>query len=114
MRFLHEDREFEDLLRAVAQQHPQRIGVALIEKDYWVTHALWALQQQGFELWFKGGTSWDLRAVPRSDDPGFLPTSAPRWEPTIEAYRAIASLHWGDRRSLAESCSTIRGWLDSL
>ena len=48
MRFLHEDREFEELLRAVAQQHPQRIGVALIEKDYWVTHALWALQQQGF------------------------------------------------------------------
>jgi hypothetical protein len=29
----------------------------MVEKDYWVTHALWAIHEQGFEVWFKGGTS---------------------------------------------------------
>lgn len=29
----------------------------MVEKDYWVTHTLWALHHQGFEVWFKGGTS---------------------------------------------------------
>jgi predicted nucleotidyltransferase component of viral defense system len=53
--FVHEDPEFADLLAVVAQQ--RGIAVALIEKDYWVTHTLWALLEQGFELWFKGGTS---------------------------------------------------------
>src|SRR5690349_180391 len=53
--FAHEDPEFDDLLGAVSQK--RGIGVALIEKDYWVTHTLWALLEQGFALWFKGGTS---------------------------------------------------------
>lgn len=29
----------------------------LVEKDYWITHALWALERAGMDLWFKGGTS---------------------------------------------------------
>jgi len=32
-------------------------SIALVEKDYWVTHTLWAIAEQGFEVWFKGGTS---------------------------------------------------------
>src|SRR5690606_32469470 len=28
-----------------------------IEKDYWVTHTLWALHDTDLDLWFKGGTS---------------------------------------------------------
>lgn len=55
MTFIHEDREWGDLLGIVAKQ--RRIDVALVEKDYWVTHALWALHEQGFDVWFKGGTS---------------------------------------------------------
>ena len=35
----------------------EKIGIALVEKDYRVTHTLWSLLDQGFELWFKGGTS---------------------------------------------------------
>jgi len=52
--FVHDDPEWPDLLRIVAD----RVGrdVALVEKDYWVTHTLWAMLEQGFELWFKGGT----------------------------------------------------------
>lgn len=55
MKFVHDDKEFGALLRIVADKHG--LGLGLVEKDYWVTHALWALQHQGFELWFKGGTS---------------------------------------------------------
>jgi len=53
--FIHEDPEFEALLRIVAEE--RGISVALIEKDYWVAHTLWALHQTGLEIWFKGGTS---------------------------------------------------------
>jgi hypothetical protein len=55
MSFVHDDPEFDALLQIVADQ--RGLGVALVEKDYWVTHTLWALQAQGFEVWFKGGTS---------------------------------------------------------
>ena len=55
MSFVHDDPEFDALLQIVAAK--RRLGVALVEKDYWVTHTLWALHAQGFEVWFKGGTS---------------------------------------------------------
>jgi hypothetical protein len=55
MTFVHEDAEFEDLLRIVAGA--RRLSLGLVEKDYWVTHTLWALHAQGFDVWFKGGTS---------------------------------------------------------
>jgi hypothetical protein len=53
--FIHQDPEFVDLLEIVAAE--TGIGLALVEKDYWVVHALWALHQGPFEIWFKGGTS---------------------------------------------------------
>lgn len=55
MSFVHEDPEFGDLVRIVAED--RGITPGLVEKDYWVTHTLWALLHQGFELWFRGGTS---------------------------------------------------------
>lgn len=55
MTFPHDDAEFGDLLRIVASQ--RRLAPGLVEKDYWVTHTLWALHAAGFEVWFKGGTS---------------------------------------------------------
>ena len=55
MSFIHEDRDFNDLLGIVAER--QGLAIALVEKDYWVTHALWAIHDQGFDIWFKGGTS---------------------------------------------------------
>jgi hypothetical protein len=53
--FAHEDREFEDLLQITAAE--RRLAVGLVEKDYWVTHTLWALHDLGFDVRFKGGTS---------------------------------------------------------
>jgi hypothetical protein len=53
--FVHEDGEFGQLLDIVARE--TGIAAALIEKDYWVTHTLWALHGTGLDIWFKGGTS---------------------------------------------------------
>ena len=52
---LHEHNEFPDLIRTVADN--QLIDPVIVEKDYWMMHALWGLQQQGFEFALKGGTS---------------------------------------------------------
>lgn len=53
--FLHDRRDFSDLLRILAES--QRIDPALVEKDYWIMHCLWGLQQQGWQFELKGGTS---------------------------------------------------------
>jgi hypothetical protein len=50
--YIHQDPDFNALLRLVAQK--RGLAVGLVEKDYWVTHTLWALQQSGLEVWFKG------------------------------------------------------------
>ena len=38
MSFVHDDPDFPELLRIVAER--RGLGVALVEKDYWVTHTL--------------------------------------------------------------------------
>jgi hypothetical protein len=43
------------LLRAV--EHHKNIESSLVEKDYWIMHVLYGLQQGGFEFELKGGTS---------------------------------------------------------
>lgn len=55
MTFVHEDPEFTSLLASVGQAHG--LDEPLVEKDYWITHTLWALENAGLDLWFKGGTS---------------------------------------------------------
>lgn len=55
MTFIHEEADFSRLIGIVARE--TGIAAALIEKDYWVTHTLWALHETGLEIWFKGGTS---------------------------------------------------------
>ena len=55
MTFIHEDPDFGRLLAMVGEA--RNLDEPLIEKDYWITHTLWALEQAGLALWFKGGTS---------------------------------------------------------
>ena len=55
MSFVHDEPDFAQLLVIVARE--VGVDVALVEKDYWVTHCLWALERSGLEVWFKGGTS---------------------------------------------------------
>lgn len=54
-KFLHELNDFADLIRVVAGE--KRILPYLVEKDYWIMHTLYGLQQQGFIFELKGGTS---------------------------------------------------------
>ena len=53
--YLHNHPQFADLIRIVAEQ--KGIDPALVEKDYWITHCLYGLQQLGFTFALKGGTS---------------------------------------------------------
>ncbi|WP_046654489.1 nucleotidyl transferase AbiEii/AbiGii toxin family protein [Brevundimonas diminuta] len=55
MSLLHEIEDFPDLIAVVAEA--RRIDPGLVEKDYWIMHALWGLQQLGFRFELKGGTS---------------------------------------------------------
>lgn len=53
--FLHDHRDFDDLLMLVADDH--NIDPMLVEKDYWIMHCLWGLRFQGFQFELKGGAS---------------------------------------------------------
>ncbi|WP_363356363.1 nucleotidyl transferase AbiEii/AbiGii toxin family protein [Hydrogenophaga sp.] len=53
--FLHERRDFDQLLAVVAEA--RGLDPSLVEKDYWIMHVLWGLQAQGFQFELKGGTS---------------------------------------------------------
>jgi Nucleotidyl transferase AbiEii toxin, Type IV TA system len=53
--FLHERRDFDQLLAIVAND--RGLDPMLVEKDYWIMHGLWGLQAQGFVFELKGGTS---------------------------------------------------------
>lgn len=53
--YLHELDEFADLIRIISEE--RGIVPQLIEKDYWIMHCLYGLNQQKFEFELKGGTS---------------------------------------------------------
>src|SRR5688572_25268737 len=53
--FLHQHSDFSDLIRIVADT--MGIDPALVEKDYWIMHCLYGLQQLGMRFELKGGTS---------------------------------------------------------
>jgi hypothetical protein len=53
--YLHNHSQFADLIRIVAAE--KGIDPALVEKDYWIMHCLYGLQQLGLTFQMKGGTS---------------------------------------------------------
>ena len=53
--FVHRHKEFPILIRQIAKALD--IDSALVEKDYWIMHSLYGLQQMGLSFIFKGGTS---------------------------------------------------------
>ena len=55
MTLLHELPDFADLVAVVARN--EGVDPGLVEKDYWIMHCLWGLQQGGFVFALKGGTS---------------------------------------------------------
>ncbi|OGT29831.1 MAG: hypothetical protein A3E87_05740 [Gammaproteobacteria bacterium RIFCSPHIGHO2_12_FULL_35_23] len=55
MPFLHELPDVKELFKVVAKE--KQVLPAIVEKNYWLMHCLWDLQQQGFDFELKGGTS---------------------------------------------------------
>ena len=55
MTLLHELPDFNDLLAVVGDI--RKIDPGLVEKDYWIMHSLWGLQQLKYKFELKGGTS---------------------------------------------------------
>lgn len=58
--FLHELPSAKELFEVVAKEQSEnglKITDAMVEKDYWLMHCLWGLQQQGYRFSLKGGTS---------------------------------------------------------
>jgi len=53
--YLHNHKQFADLLRIIEDETGIQAG--LVEKDYWIMHSLYGLQEQGYEFELKGGTS---------------------------------------------------------
>ena len=53
--YLHNHRQFSDLIRIVARD--RGIDPSLVEKDYWIMHCLYGLQQLNMTFELKGGTS---------------------------------------------------------
>lgn len=51
--FVHEDPEFHQLLSVASQA--RSLTIKAVASDYWAVHALWALQQQGFEVLLRAG-----------------------------------------------------------
>jgi hypothetical protein len=53
--FLHDHKDFKDLFGIVSDSLD--IAPQLAEKDYWIMHCLWGMQQQSLSFELKGGTS---------------------------------------------------------
>ncbi len=109
MNFVHDDPEFRDLVRIVAQD--RGIAPGLVEKDYWVTHTLWSLLRQGFELWFKGGTSLSkgfLLIQRFSEDLDLkLEPGAVAGVPTVENWKSTAKGPVAARRRLFAALAKV-------
>ena len=88
--YLHNHPQFADLIRIVAQE--RAIAPGLIEKDHWIMHCLYGLQQLGFKFELKGGTSLSK---------GFQIINRFSEDIDITAFRwlVIRNLELGDRNS---------------
>jgi len=54
-KYLHELEPFREIMEAAAAHH--NVPEYFVEKDYWIMHCLFSMQQQDFRFEMKGGTS---------------------------------------------------------
>jgi len=55
MKYIHNDQDWGNLINIVSEK--TKILPALVEKDYWIMHALYGLKKSGYEFYLKGGTT---------------------------------------------------------
>lgn len=68
-----------------------------------MTHTPWVIHEQGFEVWFKGGTSL-------SKGFGLID----RWVELERAWTDIAPMFWGRRHTLGQAVDAISHFLENL
>lgn len=112
--FLHATPEFPLLLQALARQ--RELNPFLVEKDYWLMHCLWGLQQQGWIFELKGGTSLSkghqlIQRFSEDIDVRFTPPAALQVKagknhdkPAHQASRLYFSIGW-PRKSVSRAYS---------
>jgi hypothetical protein len=105
--FIHDDPEFADLIRIVGAERTPSMAPPLVEKDYWVTHALWCVQRLGLECWFKGGTSLSkgfglIHRFSEDFDLKLGPGSA-AGVPEVSSWKSEAKKHVTARREFFEA-----------
>lgn len=105
MTFIHDDPEFVAFIAQVEAE--TSIDAALVEKDYWITHSMWALHETKLAIWFKGGTSL-------SKGFGMVLDDTKKRASVERAYAKIAPMFWGPRIPLDDACATIREWVGAL
>ncbi|NQW63088.1 MAG: nucleotidyl transferase AbiEii/AbiGii toxin family protein [Deltaproteobacteria bacterium] len=110
MRFVHGRRgELADLIDIVADRRGVRRS--LVEKDYWVTHALWALSVAGLEVWFKGGTSLSkgFGLIERFSEDLDLKVDRGRLDflPAVSNWKSEGAKATGERRAFFEALVAV-------
>lgn len=102
--FLHNHKDFAALLHIVAEE--MKVQPVLVEKDYWIMHCLYGLQQLKMRFELKGGTSLSkgYRIINRFSEDIDI-----RIEPP-EAMR-VKTGHNHDKPAHRESRKAFYGWL---
>ncbi|WP_447969893.1 nucleotidyl transferase AbiEii/AbiGii toxin family protein [Nitrospira sp. M1] len=102
--YLHHHPDFSDLIRIVGQE--QSLDPVLVEKDYWVMHCLYGLQQMGLTFELKGGTSLSkgFGIINRFSEDIDL-----RIDPPVQ--RKVKTGHNQNKPAHCESRKTFYAWL---
>lgn len=103
--FVHEHEDFPQLLRIVAAE--TGVAEALAEKDYWVTHTLWAMGQAGLRVLFKGGTSLSkgFGLIQRFSEDLDIKIEAPDL-PAVSSWKSQGRRACGERQAFFEALAT--------
>ena len=113
MTFVHDDVDWPALLQIVATAADR--SIALVEKDYWVTHTLWSmLGQAGLPTLLETLRQEDRVTMPAPAHPALNPSDSERWRELHAAWEAIAPMFWGERIALEDACAEIRVFLTEL
>jgi hypothetical protein len=96
MSFVHDDKDFEQLL-------------AIVARDTGISEAL--IEMTAAELARDMVANKGMRALPSSDEPVLRLDDVEKREVIEKAHAKIAPMFWGERIGLDEACHTIHAWL---
>jgi hypothetical protein len=103
-----------------AVERETRIDAALVEKDYWITPALWALHRlppseiPARTLADDMLAQEDVAALSSADDPSLVLDDPSKRDAVARAYARIAPMFWGPRIPLDDACGTLRDWVAGM